>query len=129
MFEKWYLKILEWFRDWNDRRELVLDFNQSAREAFINGISPVGMKADISRGYSLYKHQYSKWLASGFRITAFSGMQLEKSTIMMLGAAILNDKVLVRRLVVLGFDTLEIQCDYGNYGCRWQLSDYLAITQ
>lgn len=129
MFENWYLKIVEWFKDRSDRKKLIENFNESAREAFVMGIAPVNMKATISRGYSAYKHQYTKWLASGFRITAFSGSQLDKIAIMLLGAAILQDSVLVRRMVVLGFDTLEIQCDIGNYGCRWQLSDYLAITQ
>ena len=46
---------------------------------------------------------------------------------MMLGNAILSDNVLVKRMVVLGFDTLEIQCDYGNYGCKWQLKDYMLL--
>lgn len=129
MFENWYQKILEWFSDRSDRRKLIDEFNRSAREAWVSGIAPVNMRATISRGCSLYKHQYSKWLASGFRITAFAGMQLSKPQIMLLGTAILQDSVLVRRMVVLGWDTLEIQCDEGVYGCRWQLSDYLAIGQ
>ena len=127
MFENWYQKIAEWFSDFSDRRKLIDDFNRSAREAWVNGIAPVNMKASISRGYSLYKHQYSKWMASGFRITAFAGMQLSKQQIMLIGYAILQDDVLVRRMIALGWDTLEIQCDTGDYGCRWQLKDYIAL--
>ncbi len=129
MFENWYQKIVDWFSDFSDRRKLIDDFNRSAREAWVSGVAPVNMKASVSRGYSPYKHQYSKWMASGFRITAYAGMQLSKQQIMLIGAAILQNEVLVRRMVVLGWDTLEIQCDIGNFGCRWQLSDYLAINQ
>lgn len=127
MFENWYQKIVEWFSDLSDRRKLIDDFNRSAREAWVDGVAPVNMKASISRGYSPYKHQYSKWMASGFRITVFAGMQLPKTQITLIGMVILQNDILVRRMVVLGWDTLEIQCDTGNFGCRWQLSDYLAI--
>lgn len=129
MFENWFQRIREWFHDRSDRRKLLDDFNRSAREAWICGVAPVNLKADVSRGDSQYRHQYSKWLASGFRITAFSGRQLLRQEIIALGAAILADSTLVRRLVVLGWDTLEIQCDYGNYGCKWPLKDYLMLTQ
>ena len=127
MFENWLQRIREWFRDRSDRRELLDDFNRSAREAWICGIAPVSLKASVSSGESQYRHQYSKWLASGFRITAFSGKQLAKQEIISLGDALLADSALVRRLVVLGWDTLEIQCDYGNYGCKWQLRDFLTL--
>lgn len=36
--------------------------------------------------------------------------------------------MLVRRLVVLGWDTLEVQGDEGTYGLRWQLRDYLLLS-
>lgn len=127
MFENWYQKIVEWFRDRSDRRKLIDEFNMSAREAWINGIAPFNMQASVSRGYSYYRHQYSRWMASGFRITLFSGRQLDKTQIILLGTAILQDTSLVRRMVVLGWDTLEIQCDEGYYGSRWQLKDYLTL--
>lgn len=48
---------------------------------------------------------------------------------MSIGNAVLNDDVLVRRMVVLGWDTLEVHGDMGSFGCRWQLKDYLQLKQ
>ena len=46
-----------------------------------------------------------------------------------IGATILADSVLVRRLVVLGFDTLEVHDDIGMYGLKWQLKNFIAIAE
>ena len=122
-----WLKILQWFQDRNERNALILDFNQHAKDAFVAGVMPVLMEASVSRGVSEYKHAYSHWWASGFRIRAYAGKQLSRNEIISIGEVIIGNDILVRRLVVLGFDTLEIHCDVGNYGCRWQLKDYLAL--
>jgi hypothetical protein len=47
---------------------------------------------------------------------------------MYIGNVILSDSELVRRLVVLGFDTLEVHGDKGQYGLRWQLKDFMLIN-
>ena len=120
-------RIVEWFSDRSERDRLVRNFNNSAKEAFINGIAPTMLKAKISRGCKEYHHKYSSWLSSGFRIEVFSGRQLSKDEIKLIGQVILSDDVLVRRLVVLGWDTLEIHCDEGNYGLRWQLKDFMYL--
>lgn len=124
-----WTRIIEWFQDRKDRSSLVLSFNQSARQAFIAGVSPVLLKASISRGERSYKHQFSNMFNSGFRIMACSGHQLSKQDIVNIGLVVLNNDVLVRRLVVLGWDTLEVHCDVGNHGCRWQLRDYMMLGQ
>lgn len=46
---------------------------------------------------------------------------------MLIGKVILSDKVLVRRLIVLGWDTLEVHDNSSRYGCRWCLTDYVNI--
>ena len=121
-------RIIEWFQDRRSRTALVRGFNQSAREAFVQGIIPVAMEASISRGDPRYRHQFSKLLdGSGFRIKVFAGKQLSKQDIINIGATILCNDVLVRRMVVLGWDTLQIHCDIGNHGCQWQLHDYIMI--
>ena len=122
----WY-KILQFFQDGRERSAIILGFNQSSREAFISGVMPVMLEASVSRGEPMYRHQYSRWMRSGFRIKAFSGAQLTRQDIITLGKVILDDPVLVRRLVVLGFDTLEAHCDVGQYGCKWQLKDFIAL--
>jgi hypothetical protein len=121
--------ILDWFRDRSERNKLVRSFNNSARIAFVGGIAPTLLKAKISKGERSYKHQFSNWLYTGFRIQAFTGRQLSKNEILHIGEVILNDEVLVRKLVVLGWDTLEIHSDEGTYGCRWQLKDYIPLPK
>ena len=121
--------ILDWFRDRSERSKLVRSFNESARNSFVGGIAPTLLKAKITRGESAYKHQFSNWLNTGYRIQAFTGRQLSKDELMHIGKVILNDEILVRKLVVLGWDTLEIHGDEGTYGCRWQLKDYIPLPK
>ena len=102
-------------------------FNESAKKSFVAGIAPTLLKASISKGERSYKHQFSDWLNTGFRIQAFTGRQLSKNELIYIGQVILNDSTLVRKLIVLGWDTLEIHGDAGNYGCRWQLKDYIPL--
>lgn len=129
MFENFWNSIIDWFQDRSERAKLVRSFNESARNSFVAGIAPTLLKASISKGESSYKHQFSNWLNSGYRIQAFTGRVLTKDELMHIGKVILNDSVLVRRLIVLGFDTLEIHGDAGTYGCRWQLKDYIPLPK
>nr|WP_299036265.1 hypothetical protein [uncultured Tenacibaculum sp.] len=129
MFSNTWNNILDWFRDRSERSKLVRSFNNSARDSFVGGIAPTLLKAKISRGESSYKHQFSNWLNTGYRIQAFTGRQLSKDEIIHIGKVILNDEVLVRKLVVLGWDTLEIHGDEGTYGCRWQLKDHIPLPK
>jgi hypothetical protein len=129
MFDNTWNNILGWFRDRSERAKLVRGFNDSARTAFVSGIAPTLLKASISKGESSYKHQFSNWLNSGFRIQAFTGRALTKNELIHIGKVILDDSILVRRLIVLGWDTLEIQGDVGLYGCRWQLKDYIPLPK
>ncbi len=125
-----WVKILEWFQEKRSRTAVITGFNISAKEAFVNGDVPVILEASISKGYREYRHQFSNIISgSGFRIKAHSGMQLSKKNIVNIGEVVLANERLVRRLVVLGFDTLEVHCDVGNHGCRWQLHDYLMIGE
>lgn len=51
--------IVEWFQDRQDRRRLLLNFNRSAREAFLSGQAPVLLEARVSEGNKSCKHQFS----------------------------------------------------------------------
>ena len=129
-FANLWNRIIEWFEDRQSRTKLVRSFNSSAKEAFVQGLVPVMMEASIVKGDPKYRHMFSKvFEGSGFRIKAYAGCQLSKKDIMTIGATILANDVLVRRLVVLGWDTLQVHCDVGNYGCQWQLHDYIQIGQ
>lgn len=125
MFTNTWNNILDWFRDRSERGRLVRDFNASAKNAFVMAIVPTLIKASISKGERTFRHQFSAWLNTGFRIQAFKGYQLSKSELIQIGNVIMSDNTLVRRLVVLGFDTLEVCGDEGPYGCRWQIKDFV----
>ena len=89
-------KIVDWFKDRSDRNRLIRNFNDAAKESFIQGVVPVLLAASISRGDSAFKHAFSNWLNSGFRIKAMSGRELSKEEIVTIGATILADSVLIR---------------------------------
>lgn len=129
MLENTWNSVIDWFRDRSERAKLIRSFNDSAKNSFVIGQAPTLLKASISKGESLYRHQFSNWLKTGFRIQAFSGRQLAKDEIKLIGEVILNDNVLIRRLIVLGWDTLEIHSDTGTFGLRWQLKDYVALPE
>lgn len=129
MFENTWNRVVDWFIDRSERAKLIRSFNDSAKNSFVVGQAPTLLKASISKGEKSYRHQFSNWLKTGFRIQAFSGRQLTKDEIKQIGEVILNDNVLIRRLIVLGWDTLEIHGDKGAYGLRWQLKDYIALPE
>lgn len=122
-----WTRIVEWFQEKQDRRRLLYGFNKSAKEAFVNGYAPVILEARVSKGNRAYKHQFSDPFNSGFRIKAHAGQQLSKQDTINIGHVVLANQMLVRRLVVLGFDTLEVHSDVGTHGCQWQLHDYIMI--
>ena len=64
-FANIWSRIVEWFQDRQDRKRLLLGFNRSAKEAFVNGIAPVILEARVSKGNKSYKHQFSDPFNSG----------------------------------------------------------------
>lgn len=125
--ENIWSNIVEWFKDRSERNRLIRSFNATAREAFVTGGAPTMLKASMSKGVSHYRHEFSAWFNTGFRIQALSGRPLTKEEMMCIGMVILSNRELIRRLVVLGWDTLEVHDNAGVYGCRWKLIDYVNI--
>ena len=70
MLNNFWNKVVEWFTDKQERNRLIRGFNNSARAAFVTGEAPTLLHASLSRGNSDYRHQFSHWLNSGFRIEA-----------------------------------------------------------
>ena len=128
MFENTWIKIRDWFRDKNERTDLIRHFNESAKIAFVSGIVPTYLKAKISRGNSSYKHRFSHYFNTGFRVEILSGKSLTRNELNFIGEVILNDNALVRQMVVLGWDTLEIHGEKDSYGLQWQLKSFLEIN-
>ena len=129
MFANTWNAIIDWFRDRNERGKLVRSFNDAARLAFVNGVAPTLLKATVSKGEKAYRHQFSDWLNTGFRIQAFKGRTLSKDELVSIATVIISNAELVRKLIVLGFDTLEVHGDVGAFGCRWQLKDYMQLSE
>lgn len=119
----WY-KIVDWFNDLSERTKVVRNFNKSARDSFILGIAPTLLEAKITKGDPTYKHAFSKW-HSGFRIKAMSGRVLSRDEMIAIGNVILSNSVLVRQLIALGWDTLEVHDDTGFQGLKWQLRKFI----
>lgn len=123
----WWQKIVEWLSNKKERQELISKFNKSAKEAFIIDIVPMLLKAEFSHGNNSYRHQFSSWLYHGFCIHVLSGRDLTNDEIVQIGATLLSNHALIRMLVSLGFDTLEITDIQGRIIHDWKLTALLEL--
>lgn len=115
-------RIVKWFRDMSERRRLLNEWNDNAREAYILGTVPLLLEASVSMGNGGFKHEMSSWLRTGFRIK--SKQSLIKEDMLSIGRVILLNNKLVRQLIMLGFDTLEIYDEATRKGVQWALKDF-----
>lgn len=121
-------KIINWFKDLSARDRLIRDFNNSAREQFTGLAVSTLLEAHTTKGDARYKHDYSKFtMMSGFRIKVIAGRSLTKDEMLYIGRVILNNPRLIRRLYVLGWDTLEIEDTVGKRGVKWAIKDFVNI--
>jgi hypothetical protein len=121
------IEVTEWFGEMVERYRLIKDFNQAAKYAFISGQAPALLEAKITRGESAYKHAFSKWMGGGFRIKALSGRPLDKSELIEIGRVVLDNEELTRKMITLGWDTLEVHANQGYKGAKWALKEYANI--
>ena len=119
--------VADWFGEIAERYRLVRDFNKAAKNAFISGVAPTLLEAKITRGDSAYKHAFSKWMGGGFRIKALTGRQLKQNELIEIGKVVLENEELTRKLISLGWDTLEVHANEGYNGVKWALKDYANI--
>lgn len=124
----WYkiIQIIDWFGEMSDRNKLIYDFNLAAKSSFLKGDALTLLKAKITMGERAYKHAFSK-IFSGIRIKALSGKPMLKGELIEIGKIILDNEELVRKLISLGWDTLEVHDNHGINGCKWALKDYANI--
>jgi len=125
----WYkiVQILDWFGDMADRYKLIRDFNTAAKNAFIGGFADTLLEARITMGESSYRHTFSKFMGGGFRIKALSGRPMARFELIEVGQIILDNEMLIRKLISLGWDTLEVNDKFGAIGCKWPLKDFAHI--
>ena len=115
-------RIIDWFRDMSERRKLIMGWNYNARQAYIEGFIPLLLEASISKGNGGFRHEMSSWFQTGFRLKSI--VPLKKDDMLDIGRVILGNNILVRQLVVLGFDTLEIYDETTRKGVQWALKDF-----
>lgn len=122
----WYklIQISDWFGEMTERYRLVRDFNRAAKMSFVSGEAPTLLQAKITRGDSAFRHAFSKWMGGGFRIKAMTGRHMEREELVEVGRVILDNETLVRRLISLGWDTLEVHSNVGYLGLKWALKDF-----
>ena len=125
----WYkiMEINEWFGEMSERYRLLKDFNRAAKNSFIAGNAPTLLEAKITKGDSANRHAFSKWMSAGFRIKALSGRPLQKSELIEIGRVVLDNEELTRKLIALGWDTLEVHANEGYNGAKWALKNYANI--
>ncbi len=121
------MEVKEWFGEMAERFVLVRDFNKAAKLSFIGGTAPTLLEAKITKGDPRYKHAFSKWRGGGFRIKALSGRNLERSELVEIGRVVLDNETLTRKMISLGWDTLEVHSNLGYNGVKWALKDHANI--
>ncbi len=125
----WYklIQITDWFGELGERFKIIRDFNLAAKQSFIQGYAPTLLQAKTTIGESKYRHAFSKFMAGGFRIKALSGEPLPKSDLIEIAKIVLHNEELVRKLISLGWDTLEVHDNKGFVGIKFPLKDYANI--
>jgi len=125
----WYkiIIIAEWFGELTERYKLIRDFNRAAKISFINGEAPTLLQSRVTKGESTYRHEFSRFMGGGFRIKAMSGRPLKQNELIEIGRVVLDNEELVRELITLGWDTLEVQADKGYKGAKWKLKSYAKL--
>lgn len=119
--------ILSWFKDVSERNKFINSFNDSAKDAFVSGQSDTYLKASTSIGNSSYRHAFSKFLGGGFRIKAEAGGLLTEDDVISIGEIILSDPAIVRLMITLGWDTLEVYPSGSSQGKQWRLFNKILI--
>ncbi len=110
----WWNRITEWFSEYGERKKVLNEFNRSAKDTSVSGLVPVFLKAETSIGNNSYRHQFSNFFFHVFKIKTLTGRGLTNDEIIALGSIIVSNSSLTRKLVTLGFDTLEITDTNGN---------------
>lgn len=116
--------IRNWFSDIIERNRFLNDWNRNAKDSYVSGIIPILMEARTTIGSTEYRHEFSKWMAGGFRVKVLSGKPMSRKELMEIGEFIIGDDTMVRKLVSNGWDTLELHDTAGNIGLKWQLKKY-----
>lgn len=120
--------VSSWIKNVKDRKVIIKEFNNAAQASYINGQIPYQLKCSLSRGNDKYKHSTSAWLCSGFRIIVMTDQLVSEIELNRIGLSVLADSKVVRFLITLGWDTLEVINYKGKIGVQWELSKWAAVS-
>ena len=116
--------ISSWFKNETHREDVMREFNIAARASYINGEVPYQLKCVLSMGNINYKHPSSAWPKSGIRIVVMTDDLLSDLELNKIGLSVLADSRIVRMLITLGWDTLEVISKKDKVGFQWKLINY-----
>ena len=124
-------KVINFFvKDSAERRRFVDDFNVWAKQSFQTMFIDTLFEAISCEGAQPpeFRHELSApRVVSGFRIIAKAGEEIPVEAIMALGAMILSDSVLVRRMYLLHWDTLYIADARTGKSVYWKIKDFINV--
>lgn len=116
--------VSSWIKCVKDRKVIIQDFNNAAQASYINGQIPYQLKSSLSRGNKAYKHSTSAWLNTGFRISLMTDQLVSEMELNRIGLSVLANSKVVRSLITLGWDTLEVINNRGEIGVQWELTKF-----
>jgi hypothetical protein len=66
-------------------------------------------------------------MAGGFRIKAETGRPLSRDEVIEIGKAIIGNPMIVRTMITLGWDTLEVHPSNSTSGLQWRLQNNIYL--
>ena len=119
--------MLGWFNERNDRQVFLREFNDKARHAYVTGQTDLLLKASSSYGNSDYRHSFSRYMAGGFRIKAEGSRPLSRDEVISIGNSIIGNTMIIRTMITLGWDTLEVHPQDSSSGLQWRLQNNIYL--
>jgi hypothetical protein len=116
--------IKKWLTSKNEKFNIVAEFNESYANDWDKGDSPFLISASIVKGNKDYKHSSSDTF-SGFRVTINTKQSLNDEVFVTIEKSIASDQELIRKLIRVGFDTLEIFRSSSSHGFESSIKSHL----
>lgn len=91
-----------------DRTVLLKDLNNAFKDGYINGDLEHFCSITTDNGVPAFKHELSHFLRSGIKLTINNDRRLAKSEVIEYGKCVTGDVRFIRKLMVLGYDTLVL---------------------